>query len=107
MATLIKEGMTGAQVASVIEQNFKDLETKIQDLSIELGHVKTDLNTALNQFMDFIKDTYKQLLPTMSNGATDNRPSDVNAGYMYFDTTINKPIWYNGTRWVDATGIGV
>lgn len=99
--------MTGAQVASVIEQNFKDLEKKIQDLSTELGHAKSDLNSALNRFMDFIKDTYKQLLPTMSNGITTSRPSNVNVGYMYFDTTINKPIWYNGIQWVDATGIGV
>ncbi len=22
----------------------------------------------------------------------------------YFDTTLNKPIWYNGSEWVDATG---
>lgn len=99
--------MTGAQVASVIEQNFKDLEKKIQDLSTELGHAKSDLNGALNRFMDFIKDTYKQLLPTMGNGITTSRPSNVNVGYMYFDTTVNKPIWYNGTQWVDATGIGV
>lgn len=25
-------------------------------------------------------------------------------GNMIFDTTINKPVWYNGTNWVDANG---
>lgn len=25
-------------------------------------------------------------------------------GFQYFDTTLNKPIWWNGTEWVDALG---
>lgn len=25
-------------------------------------------------------------------------------GNMIFDTTLNKPVWYNGTNWVDANG---
>jgi len=39
------------------------------------------------------------------NGTTANRPtSNLTAGQFYFDTTISKPIWYNGGNWVDATG---
>lgn len=41
-------------------------------------------------------------------GATNNRPTTgLTAGLMYFDTTLGKPIWYNGSKWVDATGSGV
>ena len=29
-------------------------------------------------------------------------PSDV--GYVYFDTTLNKPIWWSSVAWVDGTG---
>lgn len=29
------------------------------------------------------------------------------AGLQYFDTTIGKPIWSNGTTWIDATGTTV
>jgi len=36
-------------------------------------------------------------------GATANRPAG-QTGLQWFDTTIGKPIWYNGTTWVDATG---
>jgi hypothetical protein len=37
--------------------------------------------------------------------ATTGRPtSGIGNGYMMFDTTLNKPIWWNGTDWVDATG---
>lgn len=35
------------------------------------------------------------------------RPTNVAKGHCYFDTTLNKPIWYNGTKWVDATGVNV
>ena len=41
-------------------------------------------------------------------GATGSRPTqNLVAGYSYFDTTLNKPIWHNGTGWVDATGATV
>ena len=28
-------------------------------------------------------------------------------GFQYYDTTLNKPIWWTGTQWVDATGAQV
>lgn len=37
-------------------------------------------------------------------GATGARPTGVATGYMFFDTTLGKPIWFNGTGWVDASG---
>lgn len=39
-------------------------------------------------------------------GTTTNRPrgADLRTGRRYFDTTIGKPIWFNGTIWVDSTG---
>ena len=37
--------------------------------------------------------------------STTNRPaSNIPAGYSYFDTTLNKPLWWNGQSWVTATG---
>lgn len=38
------------------------------------------------------------------SGATGARPSSVTAGYMYFDTTLGKPVWWTGAAWHDATG---
>lgn len=38
------------------------------------------------------------------NGNTINRPTSKVIGQFYLDTQINKPIWYNGTNWIDATG---
>ena len=41
------------------------------------------------------------------SGTTSSRPTNVNTGFQYFDTTLGKPIYYNGTNWVDATGTTV
>ena len=38
------------------------------------------------------------------SGTTANRPSTPPTGKFYLDTTLNLPIWYNGTNWIDATG---
>ena len=40
-------------------------------------------------------------------GASDSRPTGIAVGFQYFDTTMNKPIWWNGSAWVDATGATV
>ena len=40
-----------------------------------------------------------------SSGTTTNRPTkNLFVGRTYFDTTLGKPIWYDGAGWVDATG---
>ena len=39
-------------------------------------------------------------------GTTDNRPdnlTEIDTGFQYFDTTLNKPIWWNGTEWVEGS----
>lgn len=32
---------------------------------------------------------------------------EASKGFQYFDTTINKPIFWDGTKWIDATGATV
>lgn len=41
-----------------------------------------------------------------NSGTTAQRPDAVVAGegFPYYDTTLSKPIWSNGTGWTDATG---
>jgi hypothetical protein len=39
------------------------------------------------------------------SGTTANRPTQqVLIGQMYYDTTLQIPIWYNGTVWKNASG---
>ncbi len=40
-------------------------------------------------------------------GDTSERPTSPTTGFDYFDTDLNRPIWYNGSAWVDATGTSV
>lgn len=42
----------------------------------------------------------KWFRPTLSSHWRD-------IGYMFFDTDLKKPIWWNGTNWVDASGNAV
>ena len=37
-------------------------------------------------------------------GPTADRPTSPPTGTMFFDTDLGKPVWYNGSGWVDATG---
>jgi hypothetical protein len=39
-----------------------------------------------------------------NNGNSSNRPSSPSVAQPFFDTDIGKPIWWNGTDWVDAVG---
>lgn len=43
---------------------------------------------------------------TPAKKSGNDRPtlSDTDTGYMFFDTSLNKPIWWTGTKWIDATG---
>lgn len=41
------------------------------------------------------------------DGTTAARPTTVPLGLMYFDTTLGIPIWWNGTVWVNASGVTV
>lgn len=45
----------------------------------------------------------------LQSGATTSRPALISTqlGYQYFDTTIGKPIWWNGSAWKDSTGTTV
>lgn len=36
-----------------------------------------------------------------------NKANIINKGFQYFDTTINKPIYWDGSKWIDATGATV
>jgi hypothetical protein len=44
----------------------------------------------------------------VSSGPSAERPvKQLWIGRQYFDTDLGIPVWYDGTDWVDATGIAV
>lgn len=40
----------------------------------------------------------------IENGVTGSRPGTPVTGQMYFDTTVGRPTWYDGTNWIQADG---
>lgn len=40
-------------------------------------------------------------------GITSSRPTDAVIGDQFYDTSLQKPIWFNGTLWKDASGTAV
>ena len=57
--------------------------------------------TNWSKFHKIISDNY------FPHGLTSSRPTSPTTGFMYFDTTIGKPVWWNGVAWVDSNGISV
>jgi hypothetical protein len=55
-------------------------------------------------------DNFTQATVNPLSGTTANRPVDDNVqlplpiGQYYFDTTIGRPIYWNGTNWINAAG---
>lgn len=62
-----------------------------------------DFSNRLNNLMSIVLDD------TLNNGSSSERPIlDSNSvGYQFYDSTLGKPIYWNGTDWVDATGATV
>ena len=53
-------------------------------------------------------DTFTQGISIPDSGATANRPiAYLQTGQFYFDTTLNIPIWWSGSHWVNASGTTV
>lgn len=55
----------------------------------------------------FVKDNIYRGVQQVLALSTANRITNPIAGTLVFDTTLNKPIWYNGHNWVDANGNNV
>jgi hypothetical protein len=48
--------------------------------------------------------------PQVGQGTTAQRPAGLPAdgrSFQFYDTTLGKPVWFNGTVWKDATGATV
>jgi len=43
-------------------------------------------------------------MPIVTKDVTTNRNLTPSIGDVHFDTTLNKPTWYDGVEWVDANG---
>jgi hypothetical protein len=54
-------------------------------------------------------DNFTQAIANPLSGTTTNRPLEsiqapIPVGQPFFDTTLNRPIWWTGTNWIKADG---
>ena len=89
--------MSGNAPATWRPPSFADVATQLQ---------RDPKGTGANLDLA-IQTLFRQQSAGTHNGATAARPGGVNTGFMYFDTTLGKPIWWSGSTWVDATGASV
>lgn len=94
---LLADEATGCKFQAYSGSNFKNLMHLIAHTASTPPIIKAETNAVMQ----------------VPRGTTANRP-DVSSlsggdklGAHYFDTTLGKPIWHNGTNWVDATGTTV
>jgi len=85
--------ISGDVGANLIYQNFGGIPSPLPLIPQWLGGV------------------FNNPLLAISNTNAGDRPSSpfgpLQLGAMSFDQTLNKPIWWNGAIWVDATGAAV
>jgi hypothetical protein len=54
----------------------------------------------------WLTQVYNICFSVQESGLTSNRPiKNLWIGRVYFDTTINRPIYYTGTNWIRADGV--
>ena len=58
--------------------------------------------------INIMRDANYKAIPIILSGATSSRPTEnLIVGMQFFDTSMVKPIWWTGSRWVDSTGTTV
>jgi hypothetical protein len=68
----------------------------------------------INQLLNILRlyftqvDNFSLSTSTPDSGTTANRPTEfLLVGQFYYDTTLSKPIYWNGTVWKDSAGTTV
>lgn len=105
--------------SSFKSRNISTLNVKNNNIILNKGiYDIKNITPALNTGTVFIDDNKvyiktesgQRLIPYTLIGDTANRPTFENnkdSGFQYFDSSLSKPIWWTGTKWVDATGADV
>lgn len=71
------------------------------------GIVEYDSNTGVYTASGSRMTINSQQVQVATSSTTASRPTATAVGQSHFDTTLGKPIWWNGTVWKDATGATV
>ena len=88
---------------NVNDENFKEFMAKLYD-EMKANH------RDVKYVKEHLPEEIEKKLGVIDYGTTSERPTtNLQCGMMFFDTTLNKPIWRNkdNNGWVDAMGTSV
>lgn len=93
LVTLLKSQTTAAATTALAAEPARTLATAAE-LRQGVGATVRGLTPALLAGL------------ASTSGTTASRPTDATVGFLYFDTTLNKPVFLKTqpSTWVDATG---
>lgn len=78
------------------------------NLQLKDGDILYDQAQSQDLFAHWRKYREAMCGPVVMATTTANRPTfPADECHMIIDTTLGKPIWWNGTNWIDATGATV
>lgn len=81
----------------------------VNGVTVVLSNNLLKLSNTKNKIIVFIQHNNQIMIDYESRdiGGSSGRPVMTNddvGGFSYFDRSLNKPIWWTGSNWVDATG---
>lgn len=82
----------------------------IQDITATkpIYALRNSVNVSGNTGITFTDKVFRGNIGAVKCTTTDRPTTNLLIGMQYYDTTLNKPIWYKGSSvWVDATGTTV
>ena len=87
------------------KHKFSDKKSEAE--KVQNGQLLYDLETHKWHYLNNNEWTLILTEDYIKNNATNVLPDNPIKGMCVFNTTLNKPIWWTGTKWVDATGADV
>ena len=102
VSVLVKVSLTNGEYKDCLSNTSSDvINQKYYDIAVD-SISKAESSSKYNDYYD----AEGIIRGTIRHGITTNRPNTnyLPIGFQYFDITLNKPIWWNGTVWIDATG---
>lgn len=106
---LKKEQIGGSAYQNIYIKNTTSTNCLIDIISSGFTLKSYNTNIVDDSFVEHFADIQYMSVTNTIFGTENSRPifTSKDKGIQYFDTTLNKPIWWTGTKWVDSTGADV
>lgn len=92
---------------TMLDGTISDLYQRYSDPAGPLWVKTSGYPVPIGEPLDYVGWKPLQMLVSGTTAERPNPGSGGHVGFRYYDTTLGKPIWWNGGAWKDATGATV